>query len=364
MTSISIDPRVDAFAAEVRARLGDLGPEEVTELTEGLEADLAERLADTGDLGDATAYARELRESAGLPAQGPHVPPIQTSREWWAERRAQALAFSRRRGVAPITRFLVALRPVWWFARGFALFLCIGTLGARLNWLLPADPLGWIVLAALVVLSVQWGRGIWLGSRFLRILKAAASVVAVLVLMIAIPSAINQLSYAPYSSGSASSDSFEAPIPEGLRMNGEPVDNIFAFDCAGEPINRVQLFDAGGKPLVLEETDENGLLQRQTERGELTYLKARTETAQGSIYNAYPLPLIPTTTDPNTGAIATPTPSAAAPGEAAPGEADAGTAVRPFERARPLPGCPSAPTAPAAPTEEAPAGGAPAEPAP
>ncbi|MFZ4843207.1 hypothetical protein [Mycetocola saprophilus] len=362
MTSISIDPRVDAFAAEVRSHLGDLGPEEVTELTEGLEADLAERLADTGDLGDATAYARELRESAGLPAQGPHVPPTQTSREWWAERRAQALAFSQRRGIAPITRFLVALRPVWWFARGFALFLCIGALGPRLNWLLPADPLGWIVLAALVVLSVQWGRGIWLGSRFLRILKAALSVVAVLVLLITIPTALNRLSYDSYSSGYSSGDSYEEPIPEGLRMNGENVQNIFAFDCSGAAIDRVQLFDANGKPLVLEDADENGLLARESDAGTQTYLKARTDTEQGPIFNAFPLSTVTTTIDPNTGEVSAPTPTPI-PGAGTPGEAQPGNAVRPFERARPLPGCAITPDT-AAPAANAPADENPAEPTP
>ncbi|WP_187977132.1 hypothetical protein [Mycetocola sp. JXN-3] len=235
-----------------------------------------------------------------------------------------------------------------------------GAVGVHLNWLLPADVLGWIALAAAVVLSVQWGRGVWLGSRFLRILKAAVSVVAILVLLITIPTALNRLSYDPYSSASSSGDSYEAPVPEGLRMNGENVQNIFAFDCSGAAIERVQLFDANGKPLVLEDADENGLLTRDSAQGTQTYLKARTDTEQGPIFNAFPLSTVTTTIDPDTGAVSTPTPI---PSAGTPGEAQQGTAVRPFERARPLPGCAITPDTPA-PAADAPADETPAEPTP
>jgi hypothetical protein len=47
---------VDAFAAEVRLALADLPADEVEALTDGLEADLAERVAERGDeLGDPVA---------------------------------------------------------------------------------------------------------------------------------------------------------------------------------------------------------------------------------------------------------------------------------------------------------------------
>ena len=58
----------DEFAAKVREALSDLPPDELDELTDGLEADLAERAEESGlELGDPSAYAEELRAAAGYP---------------------------------------------------------------------------------------------------------------------------------------------------------------------------------------------------------------------------------------------------------------------------------------------------------
>ena len=65
--TVQTSPAVAAFVAQVRARLGDLTEEEREELLGGLEADLAERLAEgETELGDPAAYAAELRAAAGL----------------------------------------------------------------------------------------------------------------------------------------------------------------------------------------------------------------------------------------------------------------------------------------------------------
>ncbi|MEK8227883.1 hypothetical protein NKG05_19950 [Oerskovia sp. M15] len=83
--------QVRRFAAEVRSHLTDLSPEQVDDLTDGLEADLAEALADmpgalrpvpagshrpdggatslldvAEHFGPAAEYAAELRSAAGL----------------------------------------------------------------------------------------------------------------------------------------------------------------------------------------------------------------------------------------------------------------------------------------------------------
>ena len=63
------DKNFDAFAKAVRAELSDLPKREIQELTEGLEADLAERFAEEGpgfEIGSAAEYASELREAAGI----------------------------------------------------------------------------------------------------------------------------------------------------------------------------------------------------------------------------------------------------------------------------------------------------------
>src|SRR3954468_1429827 len=68
-TSPLASPAVAEFAAAVRAALSDLAPDEIDELTDGLEADLTDRLADgdAADLGDPRAYAEALGPAAGLP---------------------------------------------------------------------------------------------------------------------------------------------------------------------------------------------------------------------------------------------------------------------------------------------------------
>ena len=64
-------PEIVTFAEGVRAALADLPAEEVDDLTEGLEADLAESLAEDlrRTLPDPVAYAAELRLAAGLPGR-------------------------------------------------------------------------------------------------------------------------------------------------------------------------------------------------------------------------------------------------------------------------------------------------------
>lgn len=103
MTAAVLLDHVSAYAAAVRSHLADLSPDQVDDLTDGLEADLAEALEDprgpvaTGEIlirrpvgsiaadaarssiidhnqrfGPAAAYAAELRSSAGIePARAP-----------------------------------------------------------------------------------------------------------------------------------------------------------------------------------------------------------------------------------------------------------------------------------------------------
>ncbi|MCW2853652.1 MAG: hypothetical protein JWM84_3316, partial [Nocardioides sp.] len=65
-------PEVEAFVADVRARLADLSDDEREELLGGLEADLSDQVADGAVvLVDPAAYAAELRAAAGLPERTP-----------------------------------------------------------------------------------------------------------------------------------------------------------------------------------------------------------------------------------------------------------------------------------------------------
>lgn len=175
MNTTPLDPRpeVAAFVAAVRARFADLDDDEREELLDGLEADLADLVAERGPgvLGEPAAYAAELRAAAGLPPAGRARRPAAERVEGW-------LDGSRHRWDSVVTGLpgdpwglLVALRPVWWVVRAWVALqvvdLVLGS-GAR-NWGLSPVPslLGWglPLLVAAVLVSVQIGRGrLWPGT--------------------------------------------------------------------------------------------------------------------------------------------------------------------------------------------------------
>src|SRR4051794_23641314 len=167
-TSTLASPAVAEFAAAVRAALTDLAPDEIDELTDGLEADLTDRLsdADAAELGDPGAYAEELRAAAGLP----HRP---AARAGFASELAElrhapkiiADAFRQFGAAHPwlgrVRDFLVAVRPLWWAFRAavvIALIINITTPG----WSAPINGINILIGLGVLVLSVQFGRGKWL----------------------------------------------------------------------------------------------------------------------------------------------------------------------------------------------------------
>lgn len=175
------------FVDRVRRHLEDLDLDEQQELTAGLEADLADLVAERGSdaLGDPEAYARELRLAAG------HAPRVE-------ER-------SRGRGVRPavmdaidsthaswdrlldafpgdLRGFMAAFQPVWWVLRAIVAWLVAQDLRTPS---LVVDGPHLVVLAVFVVVSVQLGRRRWGVDRLLtssvaaRLLLVALNVFAV-----------------------------------------------------------------------------------------------------------------------------------------------------------------------------------------
>lgn len=250
--------RADAFTAEIRRHCADLPNDEVDELTDGLGADLADRLAEGAALGDAAEYAAELRAAAGLPplGSGKKRPSL---RERWSAVKAWGVATPRRRAIA---EFFAALAPAWWVIRGlmvaavFSIVIGGGTLFA------------FLVLVAAVLVSVQWGRGRWQPNAFVAWLRRLTSIGAILVLLVAGPSLLGNALYSATASGD---DNWVQP---GLAIDGLPVNNIFAYDCWGIPIDGAQLFDADGQPLNGNEDsyvfDEVSQFDRQLVPNELT----------------------------------------------------------------------------------------------
>ncbi|MBO1738807.1 hypothetical protein [Leifsonia sp. TF02-11] len=251
MTTTTLRDDVAAFAAAVRAHLDDLPSDEVEDLTDGLESDLFEQAEDNGGRlaeSDAAQYAAELRASAGLPERSAASAASLRSRLTdfvaHARTRTSELARSSRFG-AWLTDLLLALRPVWWLFRGWAVFFLGWMLVVRQSRLLPDSLPGWVVLIVIMLVSVQWGRGRWLPMGWLKGVRVLMSVVAVVAAPFLATAALNAAANA-YSGTQVYSE----PAPVGLTQDGQPVTNIFGYDAEGKPLEHVQLFDQDGEPLV------------------------------------------------------------------------------------------------------------------
>lgn len=248
---------VGEFARAVRAQLADLTALEVEELTEGLEADLTERLAEDGsDLGDPAAYAAELRASAGLAAKVPTASGVSLARSLEAKARGSVATLRAKPVTAALLDFLVALRPVWWVLRGWIVFGLLMVLVAQEWPFFPRSFLEFALWVCLIAVSVQWGRGRWLGSgRAGTALKSATSVVAAVLLLpmalISLDSINRALAGEQYSYAAAVS-----PVSGGLSLDGENVSNVFAYDCSGKPLRNVQLFSDSGTKLSVNPFDD------------------------------------------------------------------------------------------------------------
>jgi len=289
MKTLSIDPAILTFAAAVRDALGDLPADDIDDLTDGLEADLSEQAADGGpELADPVAYADELRAAAGLApraasARGSHS---KLTVMWARLSRAWADAA---RGIhsKPIFRaaidILRALQPVWWAARGLLLFGLVSIV-----WLMSSDEripwMSWIAVAAFVVVSVQWGRGLWLPELGRKGIPIIASIVAVAVV---VPLWGAVLTYTTRQFAEVYSGvGFEQA---GLQLDGTPITNVFAYGPDGELLTDVQLFDQDGNPLSVVSADHAGaFMDGYSDEG--YFALAPRDSAPGAAgWNVYPL---------------------------------------------------------------------------
>ncbi|MBO1900460.1 hypothetical protein J4H92_00675 [Leucobacter weissii] len=286
------------FVAAVRDRLSDLSAEELDELLDGLQADLADRLSDGGELGDPDSYAEELRQAAGLPPRRQTGEPTRRTLRDVADAAESGLrnwleGTKLRRGVRD---FLLSLRPLWWVLRGVALagiaVFVTGSTVPSYGVEIP-DPSLWtlFLLVLGIVLSVQWGRGRWAPNRWLVALRRVAGAVAVLVLLVWPPmlaSWVNQMIYVQQYGQEA--EYFDSSW--GLTSDGEQIRNIFAYDCTGAPLDGVQLFTESGDPLTTlqggeapwYEDDESG-----TGEASLALNQLADTASRGGGWNVFPL---------------------------------------------------------------------------
>ncbi|SFC07977.1 hypothetical protein SAMN04487968_103300 [Nocardioides terrae] len=282
-----VAPEVRLFLARVRHELVDLDPDEVTEMTDGLEADLTELVADRGPsaLGSPAEYAEELRAAAGLEVRSPGRPgrrPVGESVDGLLDavrHRADGVLARLPRDTRPL---LTWLRPLWWVARawaaiqlGAATFSAMTGVGyyffegGRIEPLPAMSAWSWALLAAAVVISVQVGRGrLWPGGR-----RGAAARVVLLVLngvaIVAVPYLVVLMAsadsgydrgqdigydagyHAGYRDGQSGGPDDQSGIFDqaGVYSDGHWVSNIYAYDASGKPLTGVQLFDQMGKPI-------------------------------------------------------------------------------------------------------------------
>ncbi|RYV52974.1 hypothetical protein [Pengzhenrongella frigida] len=297
MTAAILLAHVRAYAAAVRSELADLSPDQVDDLTDGLEADLAEALEDprgavaTGEIpigrpagasvdgaagssiidltqrfGPAAEYAAELRSAAGLEpaAQPARRRPVRDTFAAVASGLQGSVVGRVRDASAPmrssatwqaLAAFVVSLRPVWWLVRGWVVFVVLGAVQDFLTQpgdqhFVPRTVAGWLVLGACVVASVQVGRGVGHTRTWSRRATAAVNLLAVLVLLPTLVSADDTVARRLAGTG-AYPVYLDAPAivrPEnGVVVDGMLVSNLFVYDAAGNPLSEVQIFDDRGR---------------------------------------------------------------------------------------------------------------------
>ncbi|MFE5334603.1 hypothetical protein ACFQ8E_01715 [Isoptericola sp. NPDC056573] len=327
------------YAQAVRLNLADLGPEVVDELTDGMEADLAEAFteataplragrarSDDDDValdlvahfGPAADYAAELRAAAGLPAELPGARRRAGARPTLAARRV-LLGERWRRAWQPVTSTPAwarlrglgrDVRPAWWVARGWIVGALLVALFTRSTdgqpSLVPEGAGDLLVMGGSALVSVQWARGRWLPRRWQPRLTVAASLAAVL-LVPAVAVATHDESVRGSASGGSSYDAGysaghsdalnvgygDGAEGDGVWVDGEPVANLFAFDANGDPIKNVQLFDDRGRPVRTVTTEGDEQAWSVPDLDGIWYFRPATADDGRKRWNVYPMRAVP-----------------------------------------------------------------------
>ncbi|MET0788759.1 MAG: hypothetical protein ABWY33_05895 [Cellulomonas sp.] len=308
---------VAGYAAAVRRSLSDLGPEQVEDLTDDLEADLADALADERHVahgrglleqfGPPEDYAAELRSAAGLAPistvatgwQRFFPDPVEDVRRFgrWSLRRLREQSWWQ-----PVEAFLVSLRPVWWLVRAWIGYEVLAMyFGGAASTAIPRSLLSVVVLLVAVVVSVQCGRGVWLGSPRTRWLVVTANVVAMVALLPVVSWVQGKLQYqealvAGYESGAYAGGTqtiYKDKTVDGVVVDGMQVSNLFAYDAEGNPLTDVQIYDDRGRPV--RTTYDNGSNPYWFAEGtEPWSFVSRTDADGRNRWNVYPLQGAPT----------------------------------------------------------------------
>ncbi|MXG90466.1 hypothetical protein [Nocardioides flavescens] len=264
-TEILHRPEVSAFVAQVRSHLVDLDVDARDELTEGLEADLAEQHASGEPLPDPAAYAAELRAAAGLPSAVGHRSRVAQLTADLDTLRTQFLAWVESDTVFTRTGWSVvsAARPAWWVLRAWIAVTLLDQLVGPWEYVtlwptLGASLVGPLLLVVAVVMSVLIGQGrLWPGSGPDRPFLARAVLVVLNAVAVLAPFTFN-------GDATGSGHAYAVAVPatadrKALVAEGRVVSNIYAYDDSGQPVTGIQLFDQVGRPLTVSPRGESGM---------------------------------------------------------------------------------------------------------
>jgi hypothetical protein len=241
MTSLT-DINIQAFAEAVRAELADLPKREIQDLTDGLEADLAEKFAEEGvdfSAVSASDYAAELRDAAGVAPKSPRRSAfsskvlIQNTEEWFRK-----TAFG-----TGILEFGISIRPVWWVLRALVIwFIFAGSIYSFTS--------GAILIPIFILISIQLGRKKWLTGKFFAALVLPLNLIAVLLLLPAQGMLMIKLN----NYAIAEEMLRTMPGSDGLRYNGEPVTQLRAFDADSQEVIGLSFEDQRGQKIEIPTT--------------------------------------------------------------------------------------------------------------
>jgi HAAS domain-containing protein len=276
-TTLGLPPNAAEYLEALRAELADLAPEERDDLLSEVEPSLLDAAADSDEplaarLGPPAHFAADLRASAGLPAAAPKPP----------ERAGFGSALRELAAHRHLARTLAVLRelaPVWWIVRAYVavemLAIAIGE-GAERSAQITRYPelpriggagLGLLVLALALAASIAAGIAARRQPDRWRRTRIAANV---LLVVLAFPVAAELKESADVRASTPTVVVDPAPV-SGLAYEGNPINNVYAYDRNGKLLHDVRLYDSFGTPLDIgaNAPDENRRPVRDASGGEL-----------------------------------------------------------------------------------------------
>jgi len=267
--SLTLSPIKTGYLGRVKIALADLSAEDLEEVTQDLEAHLAE-LAD-GEvetvLGTPEAFVYEFRASAGLDRETSSR--LANTRAWVRQRETR---LTRSAGWIRAERHWSRVHPAWLWVRGWlgVSLLSVLSNGADSFRAFPIPTIGNSTLLGLVTAMLATWVSLTLARQrkdtFASFLSGTYTAVVALLLLVSLA---NPTSHPP-------TQDFEA-MPQGLISEGwNPVQNIYAFDTDGNSI-QVLLYDHDGRPLL-------NLPSYVYEEAEIAPLEERHSTDFGQVH--------------------------------------------------------------------------------